>query len=284
MKLQNWIISGKRLIASTLAASAMVTGCASNGPTTSEPASSEMSSDAKGNLSVRANGEDFVRQGFTSKDGWEIRFDHVYVTLADVTAYQTDPAYDPDAGKALNAQAQVTLVEKQTVDLAEGDDQAEPVLIAEVEAPEGRYNALSWQMAEATDGPAAGQVLMLVGTAQKGEQTVDFTLQLNDEITYTCGDFIGDERKGILKARETADLEATFHFDHIFGDSEAAPDDAINTGALGFDPLAALMTGDELVVDQAMLQQSLSPADYATLKETVAGLGHVGEGHCTTET
>jgi len=52
----------------------------------------------KGTLQFHANGEDFVRQGFVSKDGWAITFDHVYVTLADATAYQSDPPYDPHAG------------------------------------------------------------------------------------------------------------------------------------------------------------------------------------------
>lgn len=233
-----------------------------------------------GRLAVYANGEDFVRQGFTSKDGWAITFDHAYVTLADVTAYQTEPAYDPEASESLKAQEQITVAESKTVDLAEGDEQANPILIAEVDAPEGHYNALSWQMAEASDGPAAGSVLMLVGTAQKEGQTVNFTLQLGNEVTYTCGDFVGDERKGILKAGNSADLEATFHFDHIFGDGSAAPDDSLNTGALGFEPLAALASGGELVVDQATLQQSLAPEDYATLEKAVSGFGHVGEGHC----
>ena len=39
----------------------------------------------QGTLAFQANGEDFVRQGFVAKDGWTIDFDHVYVTLAEVT-------------------------------------------------------------------------------------------------------------------------------------------------------------------------------------------------------
>jgi len=31
--------------------------------------------EATGRLQVYANGEDFVRQGFVSKDGWSINFD-----------------------------------------------------------------------------------------------------------------------------------------------------------------------------------------------------------------
>ncbi|MEL6321457.1 MAG: DUF4382 domain-containing protein, partial [Cyanobacteria bacterium J06626_14] len=72
----------------------------------------------------------------------------------------------------------------------------------------------------------------------------------------------------------------TFHFDHIFGDGDAPAEDPINTGALGFEPLAALASDGQLDVNTAMLEQQLSAEAYSVLEETVAGLGHVGEGHC----
>lgn len=252
---------------------------ASETPTETTPATSAEAS-AEGTLQLKANGEDFVRQGFTSKDGWQIQFDHVYVNLSQVTAYQTDPPFDPEGETPLTPVQEVPLVEQQTVDLAEGEATAEPILMAEMPAPAGRYNAIAWTMSPATEGPAAGAVLMLVGTATKDGQTINFTLRLDQEATYLCGDFVGDERKGILAADGTADLEATFHFDHIFGDGEAAPEDEINTGALGFDPLAAIAQNGQLEIDQATLKTQLSAADYALLEETVAGLAHVGEGHC----
>jgi hypothetical protein len=91
---------------------------------------------------------------------------------------------------------------------------------------------------------------------------------------------VGDDRKGFLDADGTADLEATFHFDHLFGDGEAPPEDEINTGALGFDPLAAIAEGNTLDLDQAGLEAQLSPADYDRLMGILPSLGHVGEGHC----
>ncbi len=233
-----------------------------------------------GNLEIRANGEDFVRQGFVSKDGWEISFEHLYVNVVEPTAYQTDPPFDPDAEGELQAQTEAGLDKAVTVDLAEGDESAEPILIGEVSAPPGQYNALSWKMQPASEGPAAGSTLMLVGTAQKDGEMVNFNLMLDPEYSYTCGDFVGEARKGILEAGETAEVEATFHFDHIFGDGEAPSDDPINTGALGFEPLAALAESGQLEADMAMLKEQLSPEEYSTLEETVAGLGHVGEGHC----
>jgi len=233
-----------------------------------------------GELEVRANGEDFVRQGFVTKDGWQISFDHVYVSLAEVKAYQSDPPFDAEAGGEPQAETVVTLDETMTVDLAAGDEMAEPILVETIEAQAGRYNALSWKMMPATEGPAAGQTLVLQGTAEKAGETVDFTMKLDPTLGFVCGDFVGDERKGILEAGSQADIEATFHFDHLFGDGEAPPEDSINTGALGFDPLAALATDGTLEIDMAGLESQLSAEQYDTLMGILPSLGHVGEGHC----
>ena len=111
----------------------------------------------KGTLRFYANGEDFVRQGFVSKDGWRINFDHVHTTLTDITAYQTDPPYDPHTGDSINGKVTVGLPDVYTVDLAEGGQDARPILVAEVgNAPAGHYNALSWKMIRAVSGPATG--------------------------------------------------------------------------------------------------------------------------------
>lgn len=248
--------------------------------TTEETAETAAATGEMGMLEIRANGEDFVRQGFESKDGWQIDFEHLYVTLAGVMAYQTDPPYDAEAGGEPKATETVSLNETITVDLAEGDADAEPILVSTVEAPKGRYNALAWEMMPAADGPAAGQTLWMEGTATKDGETIDFAIKLDPTLRYVCGDFVGDSRKGILEDTDKADLEATFHFDHLFGDGEAAPDDAINTGALGFDPLAAIADGGTLDVTMADLEAQLDPAEYETLMSILPSLGHVGEGHC----
>lgn len=246
------------------------------------PTSQATTSEDTGTLGIRANGEDFVRQGFTSKDGWQINFDHVYVNLDQVTAYQTDPPFDPESDQSIqpSVKTEVSLEGVKTIDLAQGDENAEPIVIGEVQAPVGRYNALSWQMVKAPSGPAAGYPLVLQGTAAKGGQTVNFILKVEEEIGFTCGDFVGDERKGIVQAGQMADLEATFHFDHLFGDVETAADDALNIGALGFEPLAAIAQNGKLDADLATLKTQLSPADYNKLVEIFPSVGHVGEGHC----
>lgn len=241
---------------------------------------SEQLEEGSGQLEIRANGEDFVRQGFVTKDGWQIDFDHLYVTLTDVTVYQSDPPFDALAEEAPEADVQIKVEEPVTVDLAAGDEAAEPILVKTVEAPAGRYNALAWKVTPAPEGPAAGYPIFLQGQATKADETIAFTLKLEPSLEFVCGDFVGDERKGILAADETADLEATFHFDHLFGDGEAPPEDEINTGALGFDPLAAIAEGGTLEADTAELEAQLAPEDYATLVGILPSLGHVGEGHC----
>jgi hypothetical protein len=220
-----------------------------------------------GTLQFHANGEDFVRQGFVSKDGWSINFDHVYINLADITAYQTDPPYDPHSGSNIEGKVDVGLDKVYTVDLAEGGIDAAPILVSEVQnAPAGHYNAISWKMVKASSGPASGYSLIMIGTAEKDGRSVDFNIKVDDECGYDCGEYVGDQRKGILEEGGTADLEMTFHFDHIFGDAETPLDDELNLTALGFEPFANAEEGGEVDLNMGELH-----------------LGHVGEGHCYCE-
>jgi hypothetical protein len=234
-----------------------------------------------GSLGFYANGEDFVRQGFVSKDGWSINFDHVFVTLEEISAYQTDPPYDPHDNEAIDAKNTVALDGTYPVDLAEGGMDADPILVGEVtDAPTGQYNAISWEMV----GGDSGYPLVIVGSAEKSGEVIDFVIQVETEYSYTCGEYVGDERKGILQKDGIADLEMTFHFDHIFGDAETPMDDALNLGAPGFDPFAGVAESGKLEIDLAGLQNKLSSEDYQMLVDILPTLGHVGEGHCHCET
>ena len=129
-----------------------------------------------------------------------------------------------------------------------------------------------------------GYSLVVVGTAEKDDQAIAFTIKVEPEYTYTCGEYVGDERKGILQKDGVADLEMTFHFDHIFGDAETPLDDDLNIGAPGFEPFAGAAEGGTLDADMAGLQAKLSAGDYQTLADVLLTLGHVGEGHCHSET
>jgi hypothetical protein len=239
-------------------------------------------SQEKGALEFRANGEDFVRQGFVSKDGWDIFFDHVYITLSDITAYQTDPPYDPHTdGDEVDGKATVSLEGSHTLDLAEGGEDADPIFVGQVaSAPAGQYNAIHFRISQASGGDYPGYSLVMIGTAEKGEETVDFTIKVENEFPFTCGEYVGDERKGLLEKEGTADLEMTFHFDHIFGDFESPVDDALNLSAVGFDPFAALAEAGKLDADMAALESRMDSEAYQLLVDTLPTLGHVGEGHC----
>ncbi|MDJ0705606.1 MAG: DUF4382 domain-containing protein [Leptolyngbyaceae cyanobacterium MO_188.B28] len=245
-----------------------------------DSAFSQAESSQLGTLEIRANGEDFVRRGLVSKDGWRIKFEHVYVNLSDIKAYQADPPFDPFAGGDIQAVGAVHLNQSLTVDLALGDEEAAPILVGQLAAQPGRYNALTWKMLPADRGPTAGSVLTLVGLAERAERAIRFTIKVNQPYTYACGDFVGDQRKGILKPGGNADLEVTFHFDHLFGNGELPADDPVNTDALGFDPLAVLADDGRLQGDLGMLKEGLSVSHYLLLESALSGLAHVGEGHC----
>ena len=239
---------------------------------------------ARGTLQFHANGEDFVRQGFVSKDGWAIAFDHVYVTLSDVTGYQSSPPYDPHTETEVSAKAKAALPGAHTVDLAEGGRDAEPIFVGEVaDAREGHFNAIHWAMTQAASGPAKGYALAIAGTAVKDGQTIQFTIKVENEYEYTCGEYVGDERKGILAKGSTADQEMTFHFDHIFGDGELQMDDDLNIGAPGFEPFARIAEGGTLDVDMAGLKARMEAEAYEKLVDILPTLGLVGEGHCHCE-
>ena len=229
----------------------------------------------QGELEFRVNGEDFVREGFVSKDGWQIQFEHVYISLSDVQAYQTDPPFDSATGAQPEGNA-VSAGTAQVVDLAAGDSEAEPILLSKVPADVGQYNAISWVMAPAD----TGHTIQLIGTATRDGQTIPFDIKVDRGYAYVCGEYVGDERKGFVDPGVTDDVEMTFHFDHIFGDAGVSAAEPLNTGALGFDPLAALAEGGALDVSLAGLEAGLSAAEYATLLDTLGTLGHVGEGHC----
>lgn len=220
-----------------------------------------------GTLQFYANGEDLITAGFTSpkltKDGWTLQFDHVYVTLGAVTAWQTSPPFRPEEGTSPAIMQEAVLPGIHTVDLARGTADDPPVLVGEVTgAPQGHYNALSWRMVRAEEGPAAGYSLLMIGVAGKDGSKVPFRIASDREYGYRCGEFVGDERKGFLDQGGTADLEITFHFDHLFGRADKPLDGDMNRQAPGFEVLSG-GPGETVIVDTSGLH-----------------LGHAGEGHC----
>lgn len=233
-----------------------------------------------GTVKFQANGKDFVRKGLVSKDGWTIKFDHVYVNFVDAMAYQADPPYNAETGTQPNAKTNISLVVKKIVDLAEGDDTAQPIIVNEVPAPAGKYNAISWNLRKGIEGAIADQVMVIEGVATKGDKEVPFVLKFDREMQFICGDYVGEEPKGILQPGGTTNLEATFHFDYLFGDENKNATEKLNSNALGFEPLAAMAENGQLVADLSTLKQKLSEADYQKLIEILSNIAQVGEGDC----
>lgn len=219
-----------------------------------------------GTIIFTANGEDFVREGFVEKNGWQISFDNVYVNIVNPTAYNSEGL------KSLLKGAFFT-------DLAEGDKNAEPIVVGKTEkVPHGNYQSLKFGIKRAIAGDYKGYSIVMTGTAKKGKETVRFTIKLDEEIDFDGKEgFVGDEIKGLLAENGETDVEMTFHFDHIFGDREAAADDHINTGSVGFDFFNAYSKDGILEVSQDKLKEA---ADYPKLIKALSSLGHLGEGHC----
>ncbi|MBE9223282.1 DUF4382 domain-containing protein [Cyanobacterium stanieri LEGE 03274] len=252
-----------------------ITGC--NPPQTNTPENNPPTPEV-GFLQLTANGQNYIFQEIQTKDGWNINLNHVYITINNVIAHQTNPPYNASTENPLQAQESVNLIiSPTTIDLMLGTMDNPAVLVTEVEAPPGDYNALSWQMYNNPESPPS---LSLEGIAQKDNQQIPFTLQLPMDINYTCGDFVGDETKGILNPGETAEIEMTFNLNHIFGDARKDNNDAINLTALGFQPIANLANNQPLETNLENLKTNLTPEQYQTLENNILQLAQVGEGQC----
>ncbi|MBD3320984.1 MAG: DUF4382 domain-containing protein [Chitinivibrionales bacterium] len=225
------------------------------------------SSEKNSALVFRANGEDFVRQGFIDKQGWAIAFDTVLVHLSDIAAYNKK--------EGLRAELQGNFA----VDLAAGDDNAIPVKVGTVDnVAAGNYQSLKFKVTKATAGEYRGSSIVMTGKAIKDSLSIPFIIKINETMTFTCTEgYVGDEIKGIVKEDSVADVEMTFHFDHIFGDNDAPMDNHINSSSVGFDFFYQYRDGGKVAVSQSELKQD---DEYETFVRALWSLGHCGEGHC----
>ncbi len=255
-------------------------GCGGSGDS-SESAQDQSVQQEFGSLTFYANGEDFVRQGFLSKDGWQLTFNHVFITVTDISAYQTDPPYDPHSDEPIQGDVETVMDGVYTIDLAQGDGDAGPIPIETMgNVPTGHYNAMSWRMIPADYGPSKGYSIYIDAQAEKGDQSYNVRLGFQQSYQYRAGEYVGDQRKGFVLPGETGELEMTFHMDHLFGDGSLPEDDELNVTALGFGPFAALMQEGTVEEDLSTLSRKLSEDDYQRLLSILTTLGHTGEGHC----
>jgi hypothetical protein len=219
-----------------------------------------------GTLIVTANGEDFVRRGFTDRDGWGISFDHLYINLIDPTAYT------PHGEEAV-------LAGSHWVDLAAGDADAMPVEIGRLESVRAaNYQSLRFGLGRLEEGDFQGSSIVMIGRAVKDGTTLPFTIRLDEEMVFDGREgYVGDELKGLLAPGGVSEVEMTFHFDHIFGDQAASEDDHVNANSVGFAFFLPFVANGRVDVSQAEITRE--PA-YERLVRAVWNLGHLGEGHC----
>ncbi len=229
-----------------------------------------------GTLEMDYNMNESPKEGLISKDGWLIKFDHIYMTLANVKAYQTDPPYSPmDAESEFNPVEEVSFEGLYNIDLAQSDDPV--VLAAANDVPVGHYNAVSWDNVQTQDGEYAGYSIVLIGQASKDGEEVAFNLKFDPQYKYLGGEYVGDERKGFVQAGETADVEMTFHFDHFFGDSNKPADCKINTlRAVGFDFFNRFAENGEVNLDMAQMKELLTDEEVNKIVGSLKCLAHSG--------
>ena len=104
--------------------------------------------------------------------------------------------------------------------------------------------------------------IVLIGKAVKDTETVNFTIKLTEEMNYvSCGPH--PDNIGIVAKDGQGEAQATFHFDHIFGDIDDTEGE-INAMAIGFGPFAALASEGTLDVTQSDLE---SMAEYDAFYE-----------------
>ena len=245
--------------------------------------------EATGTLSFYANGEEFIRDGFVSKDGWAIAFDHFWVHLTDLAAYQVVEDSAKHAGHPHSdipdGSAHAALSNAYWLDLTEGDDAQ---WVGEVEdAAIGNYNYLNFSFTQNDEGDYAGHSIVMIGSATKGEETVDFVIALEDEMAFVnCAQEVDDEAAGVVEDGGQGSVEVTFHSDHLFGDAEEPEDevDGVNDIALGFDAFAALADEGALDTTGTPLSDLLGESEYQVWRSALHTVGHSGEGHCDYET
>jgi len=242
-------------------------GKATSAAATAGPASPAAGSTEAGSIVFTANGEDFVRRGFVDKQGWSILFDKLFVNIVDPTAYVPD------------GDEQVLLEGAHWVDLAEGDAEAEPVVLGTLgEVPPANYQSLRFALMRTAAGRYPGSSIVMIGSAEREGVKVPFTIRLDEEMVFDGREgYVGEELKGLLQPGSTTEVEMTFHFDHVFGDKQADAEDHINSGSVGFDFFYAFAEQGVVDVCQADLRGA---AGYRTLVHALWTLGHLGEGHC----
>lgn len=222
-----------------------------------------------GTLEFRANGEEFIKQGLISKEGWHLQFDQLLINIANPTAYHCDTDLP-----------ELTLKGNYLCDLTKGTKEDPSVLLKRLEQVQpGNYQSLRFSVEPLETGEYAGYSIILCGTAEKESAQLPFEIKLSEGLTFVGQEgYVGDSIKGLLNPGGTTDVEMTFHFDHLFGNQSAAQTSHVNIDSPGFALFANFAKEGVIQVDQ---NQLINSPNYSKLMKALQSLGHLGEGHCT---
>lgn len=222
----------------------------------------------RGTLIFKANGEDFIACGFTSKEGWELSFDSLRVNLDGIEAYNPEDT-SLKAGPA----------EALLIDLTKNDGTGTDVTVSTMhDVPAGNYQSLRFSLKQIEEGENKGYSIIISGTAKKGNRRIPFIISLDEELTFDGREgYVGDSIKGLLAGDKETEVEMTFHFDHLFGDYHAPPDAHVNSRSPGF---ALFLHYENDGIINVAQEDMKNHGSYPLLISAIETLGHLGEGHC----
>lgn len=210
--------------------------------------------DAEGTIVVTAYGEEFVEEGLTTDDGWDVQFDRFDVSFGGVSI----------------ADAIVTAA--TTVDVAvpsagQGHE------IGRVTVPTGTYDDARFTITR----------VAIKGRAQKDGVEKRFALAFDDAVSYSLCETSTRVRKG-AEAR----FEITIHADHLFFDSRASAEPNLLFQALA----DADADDDDVITEDELEAAGLGAYDPGSdgadidnlwdyLERLITEIGHAdGEAHC----
>ena len=190
--------------------------------------------------------DELLQQGFTSKDFWQIRFEHLYITFD---------------GKG------------RTIDLSDGDEPLSAILSqwqgneANIKGASDQTSQLSGRIMKATSGPSQGYGIYFQGKAYRENSQVAFTIKFEQEFLVKCPFQSNSQSTSQNTSKSKTDVALSLRLENLFGDARLPADGRVNRVALGFDAFAELAEKDSLVIDMATLKQRLAPEAFNTLEK-----------------
>ncbi|MBZ0270715.1 hypothetical protein K8I61_01665 [bacterium] len=239
-----------------------------------------------GDLDFVIDGGAELRGEITSKDGWRLVWDHVYVHLTDVVAWRADIAkhagetHDGDAGEAGDEHVSPP-VNDFYVELTKA---AEPsVFITAGGVPAGRYGMIEFNLSPDTpkhgDDDVFGNAFTILVDADKDEEHLFLTVTVRDAYEFLdCG-----PNPDVAPVTPESAGQAVVGIDAspIFGNVNLAGDDPLNEASIGFQPFADAATTEVLVVKHHDLHDTLGDDLAERFLDSLALAGRTGAARCT---